>query len=78
VWNKGAYDLEEGYITATLEEAYMCVLAGSNCAQFKGSGAISTLESLRKQRTDILVEIDRIERLPEEDADDKDAKAAAI
>jgi len=27
IWNKGAYEIEEGYITANLENSYMCIIA---------------------------------------------------
>ena len=64
-WNKGAYDIEEGYITAIVEEDYMCILDGEECAGFVGEGGTAELNSLRAQRTDILVQLDK-EHMAEE------------
>lgn len=62
VWNKGAYIINEGYITAIVEEAYMCILNGDECVDTSAvdAGTKGTLENLRKQRTDKLIEKDKL------------------
>ena len=59
IWNRGAYPVEEAYVTATLENAYMCILSGSSCADVRYDPAISQLEGLRKLRTEMLVQLDK-------------------
>lgn len=48
LWNRGAYTITEGYITAILENAYMCVLDGEDCVSQKITDADqATLSKLR-------------------------------
>ncbi len=62
VWNKGASNIDEGYVTAIVENSYMCILDGDECADTSAvdSGAKSALQDLRDQRTAKLVEKDKL------------------
>jgi len=37
IWNKGAYPATQGYVTALLENSYMCVLSGNECVKQTGT-----------------------------------------
>jgi hypothetical protein len=51
IWNKGAYPVKEGYVTAILENAYMCISAGgSSCVEPVDSSGIAELQKQRNQK----------------------------
>ena len=59
VWNKGAYEVTEGYMTLTVDETYMCVLDSENkCTTFPvlEKEKLAELNDLTSQRTAKLLE----------------------
>jgi hypothetical protein len=55
IWNKGAYPVTEGYATAIVENAYMCVTSGDTCAQVSDEGSYlkllrDNIDKIRQER----------------------------
>jgi len=68
MWNKGAHDVTEGYITAIVEEPYMCILtSGGSCADTSDidAGTKQRLKELRDERTKLLVDKDKVQNQPD-------------
>ncbi len=73
LWNKGAYPISNAYVTATVENDYMCILKqGTNdCAGLSDQDKefIDAITKLKSDRTALLVERDKINQQSYVDAD---------
>jgi len=69
IWNKGAYKLSSGYVTANLENQYMCIYDSDKCVEPIDKGTNNDLADLRAQRTALLIELHNLDNAPYIDND---------
>lgn len=67
-WNKGAYDITEGYATLIVEGDYLCVMDNGECVDVasQNAGNTDSLNNLRKERATLIQEKNQYLENPQE------------